>query len=68
MCKISYQSADKCATHKHLGVHTPINATFSKTKIGIKSEKKTQKTYCGMKKLPPNQTSMQTKIEKPITA
>ena len=52
--KIWYQSADKCGTYEHLGAYTPINATFSKSKIGLKN--KLRKTDCGMNYLPPEQT------------
>ena len=43
VCKILYESANKCDTHKHLGANTPINDTFSKSKIGLKTEKKLKK-------------------------
>ena len=39
VCKIWYQPAVKCGTHKHLDTYTPINATFSKPKHGLKIEK-----------------------------
>ena len=39
-CKNWYQWADKYGTHKHLVVYTPINGTFSKSKIWLKIKNK----------------------------
>ena len=39
--------------------HAPINATFSKLKIGPKYKTKYTETDCGIKYLPPKQTFMQ---------
>ena len=50
---------DKNDTNKYSGANTLINATFSKSKIGQKNEKKNRKTDCGMKYLLPKQTCMQ---------
>ena len=38
VCKILYQWTDKYGTHKHLDAYTALNATFSKSKIGLKMD------------------------------
>jgi len=58
VCKIWYQSADKRDKHEHLDAYTPINATFSKSKIGQENRKIDR----GMSYLPPNQTCMQSLV------
>ena len=36
LCKVWYESNNKCNPHRHLGACTPTNATFSKSKFGLK--------------------------------
>ena len=58
VCKFWYDSANKCATHKHLGANTPKNVIFSKSTIELWNRKKIRITDCSMKNQPCKQTCM----------
>ena len=49
VCKIRYESANKCGTHKHLSAYIVWMILFQRPKLGEKLKKKRWETDCGMK-------------------